>query len=120
MGDSTFVEPIARALGFGQDVDKALAIGDNVYDTCPNLWHITIPGLDHTGFLKQTYLMGEKPTFEKTFADTVKAELKGLCPAFDDAAKTVVTMAAMDDLLRSPVGVQALGAYGRTVLHNPV
>lgn len=120
MGDSTFVEPIARALGFGPDVDKALKIGDNVYDTCPNLWHITIPGMDHTGYLNQTQLMGQKPSFEKAFCTAVKQELHGLSGEFDLDAEHVVTMAEMDALLRSSVGEQALNAYGRKVLHNPI
>jgi len=120
MGDSTFVEPIARALGFGPDVDKALKIGDNVYESCPNLWTNTISGLDHTGYLNYTQLHGEKPSFEKAFCATVTKELGGRSSQFDHAAAGVVTMAQMDALLQSSAGVEALRAYGAAVLHNAV
>jgi hypothetical protein len=120
MGDATFVEPVARALGFGHDVDQALQAGDNVTESCPNLWHITIPGLDHTGYLTHTELMGQKPYFEQIFCSVVARELAGSSHEFGAVAANVSTIAEMDALLRNPAGQAALNAYGRNVLHNPI
>lgn len=120
-GDSGFVEPIARALGFTAAVDGAVGEGAELFEKTPaNDWPITIAGMDASGFVSYTQLINARPLQDLSFCDTVRAELRGLNHEFDAAAQGVDTIEGMDCLLRGAVGQRALAAYGKVRLRNPI
>lgn len=111
LSDTSLVGPIARALGFGQAVDASEAAGHSVMRHLPDDWSITIAGLDHSGFTPWSTLNAARPAHDRAFTKTIRETLAGLSPSFDQAAQGAVTVAAMSELLCSPVGTAAIAQH---------
>jgi hypothetical protein len=118
LSDTSFVPHVARALGFDAAVGSDVSKRYSVVDKLTSDWSITIPGLDHNGYVNYSQLTAAKPVHDRAFARAVGETLAGQDPELDQILEACSTFDGVDAALRSEAGQRGLRAYAAQRCHR--
>lgn len=116
LSDTSFVGPIASALGYGDKVNADRDDGYTVGEKIEEDWNLSIPGLDHDGYFSYGQLLEAKGLHDQEFIETVFAELDKADPAYRSFQQECTTLPELQEFLFSADGQRALAEYGKKVL----
>ena len=116
LSDTSFVGPVAEALGYTKQVQDDKQGGYTVIDELKKDWSISVPGLDHTKYFNYSDMMMAEQSHYKAFIDTVRDELGKVAPDFSNKVGQCQDLDQLQGLLFSDEGRSALGKYGKQEL----
>lgn len=101
LSDTSFIGPIAEALGFGDVLDAERAAGHQILETIPEDWPITIAGLDASGDVSYGVWMAARPAHDRALIDTCCDLLEDLAPQRSSITTLAELFEAMVNLPRA-------------------
>jgi len=116
LSDTSFVGPVASALGYRNAVNADQADGYTVGNKIEQDWSLSIPGLDHNGYFNYSQLADAKGAHDQAFIDTVFEELSKANPSIQSKKMACASLSDLQNFLFSDEGQIALENYGKSVL----
>ena len=116
LSDTSFVGPVASAIGYKDAVNADQANGYTVVNKIEEDWSLSIPGLDHDGYFNYTQLTEAKGLHDQAFINTVFEELSKADASIQSKKNVCSSLSDLQNFLFSNEGQAALGKYGTGVL----